>query len=265
LRLLLAEDNPTNQKLAVILLEKAGFSVDVVENGQQAFEKVQSGQYDAVLMDMQMPELDGYAAAKKIRAWEAGQKHIPIIAMTASAMKGDRERCLEAGMDDYVPKPLQPEVLFRILDHWTESLGDPAAQQPVELPPPGGPTNLAEVAARPPLNFTDAMPRFLNNREFFDQICRNFIGDLPARVAMMKIALEHNDVKELFRQAHSLKSVAANFSATPLATLALELEEMGLREDLSQAGGTLAALESESGRFIAYCRDELRVDASAGD
>ena len=265
LRLLLAEDNPTNQKLAVILLEKAGFSVDVVENGQQAFEKVQSGQYNAVLMDMQMPELDGYAAAKKIRAWEAGQKHIPIIAMTASAMKGDRERCLEAGMDDYVPKPLQPEVLFRILDHWTESLDDPAAQRPVELPPPGGPTSLAEVAARPPLDFTDAMPRFLNNREFFDQICRNFISDLPARVAMMKIALQHNDVKELFRQAHSLKSVAANFSATPLATLALELEEMGLREDLSQAIGTLTELEAESGRFIAYCRDELRVDASAGD
>jgi|GEM_PF-5471913 len=264
LRLLLAEDNPTNQKLAVILLEKAGFSVNVAENGRQAVEKAQAGGYHAVLMDMQMPELDGYAAAKEIRAWEAGRQHIPIIAMTASAMQGDRERCLEAGMDDYVSKPLQPEILFQILDHWTKS-PEPVAGLEAPAPVlPAGAASLAEAAAGPPLDFADAMPRFLNNREFFDQICHNFIEDLPARVVMMKIAHEHGDIKELFRQAHSLKSVAANFSATPLSLLALELEEMGIREDISQAGGVLTALEAEAGRFIAYCRNELGVDASGG-
>ncbi len=264
LRVLLAEDNPTNQKLAVILLEKAGFSVDVAENGYQAVEKAQAGGYNAVLMDMQMPELDGYAAARKIRAWEAGRQRVPIIAMTASAMKGDRERCLEAGMDDYISKPLQPEIFLRILDHWTESPDSAPDCRPIELLPPAGPAvRLAEVAS-PPLDFADAMPRFLNNREFFDQICHNFIEDLPARVVMIKIAHDHGDVKELFRQAHSLKSVAANFSAAPMASLALELEEMGMRGDISQAAGTLTALEAEAGRFIAYCRDELGVDANGG-
>ncbi len=264
LRLLLAEDNPTNQKLTVILLEKAGFSVDVAENGFQAVDKAQAGDYNAILMDMQMPELDGYAAARKIRAWEAGRQHIPIIAMTASAMKGDRERCLEAGMDDYISKPLQPEILFRILDHWMEPAEVVEDRLPVELSPPAGLNASLTDAGSPPLDFADAMPRFLNNREFFDQICHNFIEDLPARVVMMKIAREHGDFMQLFRQAHSLKSVAANFSAAPLALLALKLEEMGLREDISQAGETLAALEAEAGRFIAYCRDELGVDASGG-
>jgi CheY-like chemotaxis protein/HPt (histidine-containing phosphotransfer) domain-containing protein len=259
LRLLLAEDNPVNQKLAVILLQKAGYSVDVADNGQQALEKVQKERYSAVLMDVQMPELDGYAAATQIRQWEAGQRHVPIIAMTASAMKGDRERCLEAGMDDYISKPLQPETLFRTIDRWTDSPESAASGHKAETLAATIPASLPEGAVGAPLDFTDAMPRFLNNREFFNQICQNFIEDLPARLAMLKIALEHNDIKEFFRQAHSLKSVAANFSATPMALLALELEEMGQSEDLSQAGKVLTALEAESKRFIAYCNEELGV------
>ncbi len=260
LRLLLAEDNPVNQKLAVILLQKAGYSVDVVDNGQQALEKVQKERYSALLMDVQMPVLDGYAAARKIREWEAGQRHLPIIAMTASAMKGDRERCLEAGMDDYISKPLQPESLFRMIDRWTESPESPVAGRGHDLPViPGGPGSLPAVVAGPPLDFADAMPRFLNNREFFNQICENLIEDLPGRIAMLKIAYQHDDFKEFFRQAHSLKSVSANFSATPMALLALDLEEMGFREDLSQAEAVLTALEAEAQRFIAYCRDELGV------
>jgi PAS domain S-box-containing protein len=121
-RILLAEDNPINQKLAVVLLQKAGYSVDAVENGVQALEKVQSNQYNVVLMDVQMPEMDGLEATQKIRTWEKETgKHIPIIAMTAHAMQGDRERCLEAGMDDYVTKPLEPKVFFSALDRWLQS------------------------------------------------------------------------------------------------------------------------------------------------
>ena len=122
LRVLLAEDNSTNQKLAVVLLQKHGYSVDAVETGAQALDKVKTGVYGAVLMDVQMPELDGLEATRLIRQWEAGQgRHIPIIAMTAHAMSGDRERCLEAGMDDYVSKPLEPKVLFNALDRWTQA------------------------------------------------------------------------------------------------------------------------------------------------
>src|SRR5206468_5076979 len=122
LRVLLAEDNPINQKLAVVVLQKAGYSVDAVDTGAQALEKVQSNHYNVVLMDVQMPELDGFEATHKIREWEKNTgQHIPIIAMTAHAMQGDRERCLDAGMDDYVTKPLQPKVLFSALDRWTHT------------------------------------------------------------------------------------------------------------------------------------------------
>lgn len=119
-QILLAEDNPINQKLAVTLLRKGGYRVKKVDNGLQAVEAVKSGAYGLVLMDVQMPEMDGIEATKRIRELSDEKTHIPIIAMTAHAMRGDREKCLEAGMDDYISKPIQPEELFKILDKWTE-------------------------------------------------------------------------------------------------------------------------------------------------
>jgi two-component system sensor histidine kinase/response regulator len=119
--ILLAEDNPVNQKLAVALLQRVGYSVDVVENGLAAVERVQQGCYGVVLMDVQMPEMDGLEATKTIREWEQGVRHIPIIAMTAHALKGDRDRCLQAGMDDYLSKPINPKELIKKVDLWVSS------------------------------------------------------------------------------------------------------------------------------------------------
>jgi CheY-like chemotaxis protein len=117
LRLLLAEDNPVNQKVAVFLLQKAGYCVTTVDNGKQALDALSRESFDAVLMDVQMPEMDGLEATRTIRAQEAGtDRHIPIIAMTAHAMTGDRERCLQAGMDDYVSKPIQMKELLRVFN-----------------------------------------------------------------------------------------------------------------------------------------------------
>jgi CheY-like chemotaxis protein len=120
LLVLLAEDNLVNQKLVGILLQKAGYSVDIVENGLQAVEQIKKKPYDLVLMDVQMPEMDGYDATRAILKWEGKGRHIPIIAMTAAAMQGDRELCLAAGMDDYVSKPIQPELLFATVSRWLE-------------------------------------------------------------------------------------------------------------------------------------------------
>ncbi|HVF26076.1 MAG TPA: PAS domain S-box protein, partial [Anaerolineales bacterium] len=122
LRLLLAEDNPINQKVAVTVLQKAGYSVDAVGNGLDVLPRIKANHYNVVLMDVQMPGMDGFEATQQIREWEkALGTHIPIIAMTAHAMQGDRERCLAAGMDDYITKPLQPKVLFSALDRWTQT------------------------------------------------------------------------------------------------------------------------------------------------
>src|SRR4029079_15391766 len=116
LRLLLAEDNPVNQKLALRLLEKRGHSVVVASNGEEALKAIEQHAFDLLLMDVQMPVMDGFEATAAIRARERGSgSHLPIIAMTAYAMKGDRERCLEAGMDGYVSKPIQPRELWQTI------------------------------------------------------------------------------------------------------------------------------------------------------
>jgi len=120
LQILLAEDHPINQKLAATLLQKAGYLVDVVENGLQAIEAFKARPYHLILMDVQMPEMDGFEATRQIRAWEGEGAHIPIIALTAHAMKGDRERCLQAGMDDYLAKPLDPQEMLKKIEFWAE-------------------------------------------------------------------------------------------------------------------------------------------------
>jgi CheY-like chemotaxis protein len=134
-RLLLAEDNPMNQKLTKAMLEKASFQVDIANNGLEAVAAFRRQHYDAILMDCQMPELDGYDATREIRQLELPGQHIPIIAVTAHAMTGDREKCMEAGMDDYLTKPTNLTDLRRIVTQWlewsSEKLGQPAAT-PVE-------------------------------------------------------------------------------------------------------------------------------------
>ena len=123
-RILLAEDNPVNQKLAKIMLTKGGYQVEVANNGKEAVDKYTTSpeDFDLIFMDVQMPEMDGMEATGEIRSWEMslviGHSSIPIVAMTAHAMKGDREMCLEAGMDDYITKPIKRELVFEILEKW---------------------------------------------------------------------------------------------------------------------------------------------------
>lgn len=135
-RILLAEDNPTNQKLAMALLGKAGYSVEAVENGKLAVDALKQSEYDLVLMDVQMPEMNGFEATQAIREMEGDRRHTPIIAMTAHAMKGDRERCLKAGMDDYVSKPIEPEQLSKVIEKFSvkTAVSSHAGKRQVEYP-----------------------------------------------------------------------------------------------------------------------------------
>ena len=285
LRILLAEDNPINQKLAVILLQKAGYSVDAVDNGALAVQKVRNQQYNAVLMDVQMPELDGFEATQQIRELERETGgHIPIIAMTAHAMQGDRERCLAAGMDDYVTKPLEPKVLFSALDRW--------AQLPAERKEPfepvqdyshdqsafveniddglfgetAPPASVAGTAVSPastfvvrtdvsPVDFDAALHRFEGDREFMHEMFKEYKGHLLERVEEIQHAMQAGDANQVARLAHNLKGVSLNFSANPLSDIALHLEELCKREDLTSAPSLVAQLEAEAQRVEAFLSD----------
>ncbi|MBE0682187.1 MAG: response regulator [Anaerolineales bacterium] len=281
-RILLAEDNPINQKLAVVILQKAGYSVDVVENGQLAFEKISSGGYSAVLMDVQMPELDGYEATRKIRDWEiAHNTHIPIIAMTAHAMKGDREKCLDAGMDDYITKPIESRILYNVLDRWLETAEDQSKETPgkpqavlfdsqnfaldmddglfgeeaapasslTDRPAPPAPTF---TPPKLPVDLTAALVRFDGDRDFMLEMCRDFRDHLPERVQEIKSAFTDGDINRLARHAHTLKGVSLNFDATFLAELASHVEEICKREKILDAQPFIAQIDIEAVRVQEY-------------
>jgi len=270
MRILLAEDNAINQKLAIILLQKAGYSVDAVENGEQVLEKIQREQYNAVLMDVQMPVMDGFEATRRIRQQEAGKGHIPVIAMTAHALKGDRERCIEAGMDDYVSKPLQPQALITAIDRWVRGkeeeagaaaetrrdvimFGDTAASAPRSNGMPAA----GEKDESLPMNIETALPRFNNDRDFLTDMCREFINHLGTRIEVMKTALQTGDVTSLNRHAHSLKGLSANFSANYISSLASELEQQTRQGDVTNAAALIDKINAESGRLVEYIGENL--------
>ncbi|MBN2387672.1 MAG: response regulator [Anaerolineales bacterium] len=262
-RILLAEDNQVNLKFAQILLEKAGFTVAVVENGKQAYEQIRLGSYDGVLMDVQMPEMDGLQATRQIREWEKGQeRHVPIIAMTAAAMKGDRERCLESGMDDYISKPLDSKSLLDKLDHWMllsdrPGKGDDKAVGK-DTPSAGGIlSSLTEPASAGPsgagpIDVKAALPRFDDDRGFFLEMCQDFIRNLPARIEEMTSALQAGDAQGLSRVAHNLKGVSSNFNADRLTSLSGNLELMAKHGDLSNAASLVSQIQQEVVRVMGY-------------
>jgi len=288
--ILLAEDNPVNQKLAMVLLQKAGFSVDVVDNGLQAVGKVKESKYNAVLMDVQMPEMDGLEATMRIRQEAKPGEHIPIIAMTAHALKGDRERCLEAGMDDYISKPLDSRLLMKKLDQWmaigleetqpAEAEKDIESQdyslQPEAFPfeenslsldeglfgeaagaferqPAGEPVRpFVEEAPEPPMDEKAALPRFDNDRAFFLEMCQDFLKNLPDRMEELSSSLEKKDAAAFSRAAHNLKGVSANFNAHPVHRISEEMERLGRQDELEQAGPLLEQLQTELVRLREY-------------
>jgi PAS domain S-box-containing protein len=281
-RILLAEDNPINQKLAVVLLQKAGYSVDAVETGIQALQRVKADHYSAILMDVQMPDMDGLEATRQIRLWEQDTGlHIPIIAMTAHAMAGDRERCLDAGMDDYVSKPLEPHALFNAIERWTQDL-EPKKESDTNPLPDGqqifsddlGRDWLGEdapAAPQPaPVSQTDSSPetlpadleaalfRFSGDRAFMREMCQDFKDHLPLRVEELKSALQTGDINTLGRLAHNLKGVSLNFNAAPLAEIAKKLELCGKQENLADAPALVQQIEIEIIRLQAYLSQQIK-------
>jgi signal transduction histidine kinase/DNA-binding response OmpR family regulator/HPt (histidine-containing phosphotransfer) domain-containing protein len=220
-RLLIAEDNLVNQKVAVLTLAKMGYETCVVSDGRQAVEAFGSGSYACILMDCQMPEMDGYEAAAEIRRLEAGVGHIPIVAMTAHAMKGDREKCLLAGMDDYVTKPLKIQELQDVLCRWirieeSAVMEDTPVARPsaTDRPPALDLSIIAMLRSMSPPG-TDAVA----------DLTMAFIDDGQDRLRKMLDGMTSGDESSVRKAAHSLKGMSGSIGATHLSTLSAQLEQ----------------------------------------
>ncbi|MCG6894805.1 MAG: response regulator [Desulfobacteraceae bacterium] len=215
LNLLIAEDLPFNQKFITRLLDKWGFQYTVVEDGKRALDALERHSYDIVLMDVQMPEMDGLEATREIRKREkTGGAHVPIIAMTAHAMKGDRERCLDAGMDDYVSKPISSEALHKAIRNAL-----PAAVAPER---PEAPSTHALI-----LHKDELLQAFDGELELLKEVVDIFLSDYPRLLHQIETSLRGGDADTLRRAAHDLKGMLKNFQAEEEAELAYQLEKMG--------------------------------------
>ena len=241
LSILLAEDTPVNQRLAVVLLEDRGHTVVVANDGREALDILDRESFDLILMDVQMPRMDGFQATAAIRAGEAGtSRHIPIFAMTAHAMKGDRERCLAAGMDGYISKPIRAEQFLAVIEG--------------RAPKADGPEPEGGSAARPGVagvvfDLEEALARARGKRELLRKMADLFLADCPGLLAQICSALATGDGSTLERAAHRIKGSAANLSAPRVVAVAGRLEEIARGGCLAEAEAACAGLEAEVGRL----------------
>jgi len=248
--ILLAEDNPVNQEVTRCMLEELGCRVDIAVNGRMALQAITRKSYDIVFMDCQMPEMDGFQATQTLREREKScpeAHHVPIVAVTANAMKGDRERCLAAGMDDYLGKPFNIEQLRAAL---TRCLGGPSIQNGGEpsvrsAPEPAPPA----AASSSPLDTRalDQIRALQGNRkpDLLLKVIRIYLESSPDLVCNLHEAVDRKDAAALQRVAHTLKSSSANLGASAMAALCKELEEMGRTKELGGSGQTFVRLEAE--------------------
>ena len=249
-RLLVAEDNAVNQKLAVRQLQRLGLQADTVANGIEAVEAVGRVSYDLVLMDCQMPEMDGFTATGEIRRRESGTRHTPIIALTANALEGDRQRCLAAGMDDYLSKPVDEADLARILAVYLPSpvLPLPRAGADSRAAAGEGSSNVTSAPSLDEAVLDDLRDLSGGTNEFIIELAALFLGDAPPRIEAIGDAIEKKDAEALALAAHGLKSGAGNIGALPLRELTAELEARGNSGRLDGAEATFHALLFEYGR-----------------
>jgi signal transduction histidine kinase/DNA-binding response OmpR family regulator/PAS domain-containing protein len=251
-RILLAEDNLTNQQVALAVLSKLGYSADTAANGQEAIRALEKVPYDIAFMDVQMPLMDGLEATRAIRSGKTGvlNPRIPIIAMTAHALKGDREICLEAGMDDYISKPIAPRALAEAIEKWV----DKAQERPATDLAPGGEV---KPPAGPPVFDRQALSaRLMGDADLVREIAAGFLKDMPKKLQSLKSLVDRSDARAAGRQAHAIRGAAANVGGMALSAVAGRMEEAG------QAGGLeeIAALMPELKRQFSLLRTRMRQE-----
>lgn len=253
-RILLAEDNITNQQVALGLLKKMGLSADAVANGEEAVQAVATVPYDLVLMDVQMPDIDGLEATRRIRLAQAGQPRIPIIALTAHAMQGDRELCLAAGMDDYVAKPVSLIELASTLAKWLP------AETPERIAAHARLAAEASAARRPGIVIFDKvgmLARLMNDRDAARIVAEGFLADMPRQIAALTERLKAGDASGAERQAHTIKGAAATIGGEALRAVAFEIEQAARLEPRTSASDRLAELDYQFEQLANALKTEL--------
>ncbi|MGL6487280.1 response regulator [Aeromonas hydrophila] len=257
LRILLAEDNELNQQVALELLRAVGADVSIAGNGAIALEIVAQTHYDLILMDMQMPVMDGLAATRLLREREDVGQHTPILAMTANVMAGDRERCLAAGMDDHIAKPIDPDRLYAALQRWATSFSREVSSRLTASRASPATALLPQLRALG-LNAETALQRLMHNWEWYRDLLQRFARQGSQPMESLLAALQANDREEAHRQAHTLKGIAATLGAGSLQEVSARLEsalargddaasllplaELGLQQQQQLAAGLLTLL-----------------------
>lgn len=240
-RILVAEDNLINQMVAKGILDNAGYQVDLAGNGREALEAIQKTPYHLVLMDVSMPEMDGYEAARRIRGLEdATQPHLPVVAMTAHAMKTDKDQCLAAGMDAYLTKPIQREQLLETVERFA-SLHTPGKRSPREV---------NEVSSHLAFDPEGLLDRLGGDRDLYARIIDLFLANVPQRVQHLKDAMTSGNASQIHLEAHALKGAAANMAAGTLQNIFEQIEHAGRSQDLDRVRSLLGPMEQELDRLM---------------
>jgi CheY-like chemotaxis protein/HPt (histidine-containing phosphotransfer) domain-containing protein len=258
-RILLAEDNITNQQVALGILRKLGLRADAVANGAEALKALETIPYDLVLMDVQMPVMDGLEATRAIRNPQSAIRNhqVPVIAMTAHAMQGDREKCLEAGMNDYVSKPVATQALAEALEKWLPE----AKAEGGKMKDAGGEQKKGSSLILHPSSLVfdraGVMARLMDDETLARKVAEGFLVDIPRQIEALRGYLEAGDVPTAERQAHSIKGAAATVGGEALRAVAGEMEKAAKAGDLSAVKARLGELEAEFGRLKQALKKEF--------
>jgi signal transduction histidine kinase/DNA-binding response OmpR family regulator len=242
-RVLLVEDVPANQKVAAVMLQRLGIEVDLAENGKEALEKWEHQHYDLILMDCQMPVMDGYDATRAIRS-RKDRERTPIVALTANALESDRKRCGDAGMDDFIAKPFERNDLVKVLERWLPSdslAGTGIAAVAKKKPPQPLPVSDSE----PALDRTQMESMRAALGEDFEDLITTYLQGVEEMLEVIPRAWEDSDLKELERQAHSIKSSSASVGAMVLSRLARNMEDQARAQELTGVDEQVEAMERE--------------------
>ena len=260
-KLLVVEDNLTNQQVAKGVLGKLGYLVDIAGDGAEGVEALKLKSYDLVFMDVQMPEMDGYQATQAIRDPATGARNpeVVIIAMTAHAMRGDREKCLAAGMNDYITKPIVPDRIAEVLAQWlpserlpTETSSDVVIDTERSLP-----ARAAAIDEQPVFDHQALRGRLMNDDALLREVVTGFLGDMQTQIAELEALAEVGDLPAVKQHAHKIRGAAANVGGMALSAAALEAELAGESGNAAQAGLVVAGMRNQLNRLGAVIGETL--------